>query len=112
VLRCSRPQSIVLVWGLGADHSDFLMMFLVILGMYLLIQHACVAFARDPRRPSPRPQLRLRYAWRRVLSWIDGAPDRLVPGTGLWWELSGGIFLVGRSRSGVRSDFDPDRAGG
>ncbi|MGD0980708.1 MAG: hypothetical protein ABR946_04420, partial [Solirubrobacteraceae bacterium] len=29
---------LVLVWGLGADHSDFLMMFLVTLGIYLLIQ--------------------------------------------------------------------------
>jgi hypothetical protein len=28
---------IVLVWGLGGDHNDFLMMFLVVLGFYLLL---------------------------------------------------------------------------
>jgi hypothetical protein len=29
---------IVLVWGLGGDHNDFLMVFLVVLGLYLLLR--------------------------------------------------------------------------
>jgi hypothetical protein len=29
---------VVLVWGLGGDHNDFLMMFLVVLGFYLLLR--------------------------------------------------------------------------
>ncbi len=28
---------VVLVWGLGGDHNDFIMMFLVVLGFYLLL---------------------------------------------------------------------------
>jgi hypothetical protein len=29
---------VVLVWGLGGDHNDFIMMFLVVLGFYLLLR--------------------------------------------------------------------------
>ena len=29
---------IVLVWGLGGDHNDFLMVFLIVLGFYLLLR--------------------------------------------------------------------------
>src|SRR6202035_967520 len=29
---------IVLIWGLGGDHNDFLMMFCVVLGFYLLLR--------------------------------------------------------------------------
>ena len=29
---------IVLIWGLGGDHNDFLMMFFVVLGFYLLLR--------------------------------------------------------------------------
>ncbi len=35
---------VVLVWGLGGDHNDFIMMFLVVLGFYLLLR------ARDAER--------------------------------------------------------------
>jgi hypothetical protein len=39
---------IVLVWGLGGDHNDFLMMFLVVLAFYLLLRTGSLpgAFAR------------------------------------------------------------------
>ena len=37
---------IVLVWGLGGDHNDFLMMFLIVLGVLLLL----IARARDGER--------------------------------------------------------------
>lgn len=36
---------VVLVWGLGGDHNDFIMMFLVVLGFYLLLR------AREAERP-------------------------------------------------------------
>jgi hypothetical protein len=39
---------IVLIWGLGGDHNDFLMMFFVMLGFYLLLRSGCLpgAFGR------------------------------------------------------------------
>jgi hypothetical protein len=39
---------IVLVWGLGGDHNDFLMVFLVVLGFYLLLR----ARAQEPEEPA------------------------------------------------------------
>ncbi|HXC23326.1 MAG TPA: hypothetical protein VNU28_01965, partial [Solirubrobacteraceae bacterium] len=33
---------IVLIWGLGGDHNDFLMMFCVVLGFYLLLRAGCM----------------------------------------------------------------------
>jgi hypothetical protein len=33
---------IVLVWGLGGDHNDSLMMFFVVLGFYLLLRSGCM----------------------------------------------------------------------
>jgi hypothetical protein len=43
---------IVLVWGLGGDHNDFLMMFCIVLGFYLLLR------ARESERARPqRPRV-------------------------------------------------------
>ncbi|HEY5192728.1 MAG TPA: hypothetical protein VIJ39_02505 [Solirubrobacteraceae bacterium] len=36
---------IVLIWGLGGDHNDFLMMFCVVLGFYLLLRAGCMSGA-------------------------------------------------------------------
>ncbi len=36
---------IVLVWGLGGDHNDFLMMFFIVLGFYLLLRARAAAQA-------------------------------------------------------------------
>jgi len=46
---------IVLVWGLGGDHNDFLMMFFVVLGFYLLLRAGCMpgAFRRDDGEAPP-----------------------------------------------------------
>lgn len=33
---------VVLIWGLGGDHNDFLMMFCVVLGFYLLLRVGCM----------------------------------------------------------------------
>ena len=38
---------IVLVWGLGGDHNDFLMMFFIVLAFYLLLR------ARESRAGAP-----------------------------------------------------------
>jgi hypothetical protein len=44
---------IVLVWGLGGDHNDFLMMLLIMLGFYLMLR------ARESERERPhRPSIR------------------------------------------------------
>ncbi len=55
---------IVLVWGLGGDHNDFLMMFLVVLGFYLLLrarQRDHEQLSEDgvdgPFAPAPPPTL-------------------------------------------------------
>ena len=43
----------MLVWGLGGDHNDFLMMFCIVLAFYLLLR------ARESERARPqRPRLR------------------------------------------------------
>jgi hypothetical protein len=44
---------IVLVWGLGGDHNDFLMMFLIVLGFYLLVRTRATATAEDAPAAAP-----------------------------------------------------------
>jgi alpha-1,6-mannosyltransferase len=39
---------IVLVWGLGGDHNDFLMIFLIVLGFYLLLRARAQASEQQP----------------------------------------------------------------
>ncbi len=43
---------IVLIWGLGGDHNDFLMMFCVVLGFYLLLRAGCMPGAVGRASPS------------------------------------------------------------
>ncbi|MDQ6811514.1 MAG: hypothetical protein M3Z95_06420 [Actinomycetota bacterium] len=43
---------IVLVWGLGGDHNDFLMMFLIVLGVFLLLS----ARARAEEKAGPKAE--------------------------------------------------------
>jgi hypothetical protein len=45
---------IVLVWGLGGDHNDFLMVFLIVLGFYLMLR-AGAAGAGEPVSGAPPP---------------------------------------------------------
>jgi hypothetical protein len=48
---------IVLVWGLGGDHNDFLMMFFAVLGFYLLVRAGCIPGApRNARDGSERAE--------------------------------------------------------
>jgi hypothetical protein len=46
---------IVLIWGLGGDHNDFLMMFCVVLGFYLLLRAGCMPGAATGGRQAPTP---------------------------------------------------------
>ena len=43
---------IVLVWGLGGDHNDFLMVFCIVLGFYLLLRARARGAARADDRPA------------------------------------------------------------
>ncbi len=45
---------IVLVWGLGGDHNDFLMVFSIMLGFYLLLRARAAAEVHDPSAGPPR----------------------------------------------------------
>ena len=45
---------IVLVWGLGGDHNDFLMVFLIVLGFYLLLRARAQPAEQQPPRARGR----------------------------------------------------------
>ena len=56
---------VVLVWGLGGDHNDFLMVFFIVLGFYLLLLRARTRSRRAGRRWRGRGRtLERRSAWR------------------------------------------------
>ena len=82
----------MLVWGLGGDHNDFLMVFCIVLGFYLLLL---------ARRRAERPR-----AWRRVSEPREqqrgqraGAGRRAVrAGSAARWLLPAGTRRWGRAR--------------
>jgi hypothetical protein len=89
---------IVLVWGLGGDHNDFLMMFFIVLGFYLLL----LARARDPAggkdegaRAHGTSSIGLRErlrGWLFPLSLIDvGVGAAFVTATAI--KASGGVLI-------------------
>jgi len=88
---------IVLVWGLGADHNDFLMVLVIVLAIYLLARaHSGRAAARAAHEatsgPSSAPRPNRLTA---VLGRLDGAARPIVRGEpGWWWELAAGIALA------------------
>ncbi len=76
---------IVLVWGLGGDHNDFLMVFCIMLGFYLLL------LARSKAGP-PRETSRGLRAWLSPLSPVHlGAGAAFVVATGI--KASGGVLI-------------------
>jgi hypothetical protein len=88
---------IVLVWGLGADHNDFLMMLLIVLAVYLLVRTRvrAGAAASEVDGADPAAQLLADASAR-----TDGAP----PAAGGWRalllplsrpEIGAGAALVG-----------------
>jgi hypothetical protein len=75
---------IVLVWGLGGDHNDFLLLFFIVLGFYLLLR------AREHERDLERP--RAPREWLAPLSpSLLGAGAAFVVATGL--KASGGVLI-------------------
>jgi hypothetical protein len=74
---------IVLVWGLGGDHNDFLMMFFVVLAFYLLLRAGTMpgAVARSDYDPSRAPQ--------------DHSSPPAAASKRSWWLFGGaGVALV------------------
>ncbi|MGH2850198.1 MAG: hypothetical protein ACRDLP_06240, partial [Solirubrobacteraceae bacterium] len=81
---------IVLVWGLGGDHNDFLMMFFLVLAFWLLLRARAMRVGRRAR-PTPPNQSLLRRGW----AWLDGMPRPLADGEpAAWMEVAAGIALV------------------
>jgi hypothetical protein len=85
---------IVLVWGLGGDHNDFLMTFFLVLGFWLLLRANSL---RVGKRAVAAPDGvsgssgGLRRAW----AWLDGMPRPLVRGEpAAWMEIGAGVTLV------------------
>jgi len=96
---------IVLVWGLGGDHNDFLMVFLVVLGFYLLLrarQRDHEALGEDgvdpigPFAPAPPPALPASLAAARAIvaevSLRARLREWLLPLS--WPEIAAGAALV------------------
>jgi len=91
---------IVLVWGLGGDHNDFLMVFFIVLGFYLLLRARAIGARRDrsgdvvgaaaePARLSPAGRLR---GWLLPLSPAEiGAGGAFLTATAI--KASGGILI-------------------
>jgi alpha-1,6-mannosyltransferase len=94
---------LVLVWGLGGDHNDFFMVFLVMLAVYLLLRARALRVglragvsgadevAGDEAGRSAIDPGRVR----RLLSFLDGAPRPLAAGeAGPAREFGAGFALI------------------
>jgi hypothetical protein len=83
---------LVLLWGLGGAHNDFLTVLLVLLAVYLLL----VVRARRVRSGVDAGSVGLAPTrWQRTISRLDGAPRPLAPGEpGPARELTAGFLLV------------------
>ncbi len=66
---------IVLVWGLGGDHNDFLMVFCIVLGFYLLLRSG--AWVAGDQQAIDRPAER---------RWSARAPARLAVAARAHWR--------------------------
>ncbi len=86
---------IVLVWGLGGDHNDFLMIFFLVLGFWLLLRANSMRIGKRARRPRPAPATAAEADLRRLWAWLDGMPRPLVVGEpAAWMEIGAGVALV------------------
>jgi hypothetical protein len=84
---------IVLVWGLGGDHNDFLMIFFLVLGFWLLLRARAMRIGRRALPMPARPGFSGALA--RSWAWIDGMPRPLVQGEpGAWMEIAAGVALI------------------
>lgn len=84
---------IVMVWGMGGDHNDFLMLLLIVLACWLLLRANVERVGRRARPAMAQPGFAgwTRHAWAR----LDGMPRPLVVGEpGPWMEVAAGVALV------------------
>jgi hypothetical protein len=85
---------IVLVWGLGGDHNDFLMLFFLVLAFWLLLRANTLRVGKRARPPAPEAPGVTTWV-RRAWLWLDGMPRPLVEGEpAAWMEVGAGIALV------------------
>jgi hypothetical protein len=85
---------IVLVWGMGGDHNDFLMLFFLVLGFWLLLRANAMRVGKRAR-PAPQHETGVLAGLRRAWAWLDGMPRPLVAGEPApWMEVGAGIALV------------------
>jgi hypothetical protein len=86
---------IVLVWGLGGDHNDFLMIFFLVLGCWLLLRANAMRIGKRARPPRRGPTTAVGADLRRFWAWLDGMPRPLVVGEpAAWMEIGAGVALV------------------
>jgi len=78
---------IVLVWGLGGDHNDFLMVFFLMLGFYLLL----LARARRRRRGIPAGELRIEHLLLPLSPLLIGAGAAFIVAVGI--KASAGVLI-------------------
>ena len=85
---------IVLVWGLGGDHNDSLMLFFLVLAFWLLLRANTMRVgkrARPPAFETPGVGSGCVARW----AWLDGMPRPLVEGEpAAWMEVGAGVALV------------------
>jgi hypothetical protein len=85
---------IVLVWGLGGDHNDSLMLFFLVLGFWLLLRAESLRVGKRAR-PAPEGERGVIATARRAWAWIDGMPRPLVDGEPWpWMEIGAGVALA------------------
>ena len=85
---------IVMFWGLGGDHNDFLMIFLLVLGFWLLLRADAMRVGKFAR-PAAVARRGARVALGRAWAWLDGMPRPLVAGEpSAWMEVGAGIAIV------------------
>jgi hypothetical protein len=83
---------IVIVWGLGGDHNDFLMVFAIVLGFYLLLRARGGPAAQGGSDAPPGTRLGRVGGWLWPLSAAEiGAGAAFVAATGL--KASGGVLI-------------------
>jgi hypothetical protein len=96
---------IVLVWGLGGDHNDFLMMFFVVLGFYLLLRTGSLpgALTRSSDEETA-PAAIAAMPTSRAAAWRMGAGAAFVTAVAI--KASAGILLPVVLASLLRSRRD------
>ncbi len=102
---------IVLVWGLGGDHNDFLMVFFIVLAIYLLLRAGAIPGAvsdglGDSRSPAAPAFPSLAGVAGASATTLPSSDSEREPGHGLgsrlrgalwplpWWELGAGVTLI------------------